>query len=531
MKSRRNVLFISADQWRFECLSAMGHPLVKTPNLDALANDGVLFRQHFCQTAPCGPARTSMLTGLYAMNHRAVLNGTPLSKRHSNIAQEVRKLGYDPVLFGYTDTSLDISDLEPDNVDLQRSYMGVLQGFRAELPYTQEMFLPWFNYLREKGYTVPQPEFEVYLGRKDYPNLNARGYSYAPPIYAATDSDTAFTTDRILDYLERNRDESWFIHAVYLRPHPPLFAPEPYNSMFDPSKVPFPARLGSPAEEGRQHPFLEQWLRVQTRHGYYWGHNVNVQQLPEVEIRQMIAAYYGLIKEVDDQIGRLILFLSDTGQLDDTLLIFTCDHGEQLGDHFLWDKGGYFDQSYHIPLIIRDPSATSTKGQHIEEFTESVDLVPTILDWLGAPPPVESDGVSLLPLLHGLNPSPWREEVHWEFDFRDPVNGVSESVLGITSEQCSLNVLRGKRYKYVHFAGLPPLFFDLENDPLEYDNKADHPEYQTLVLQYAQKLLSLRMAHAEKGYANTLMRPDSISRRGESLRAEKSEPVYSLASS
>ena len=103
----RNVLLISADQWRGDCLGSVGHPLVRTPNLDALARDGVLFRNHFTQCTPCGPARTSLLTGLYMMTHRSVRNGTPLDNRHSNVASEARKAGFDPVLFGYTDTARD----------------------------------------------------------------------------------------------------------------------------------------------------------------------------------------------------------------------------------------------------------------------------------------------------------------------------------------------------------------------------------------------------------------------------------------
>ena len=106
-KKRKNVLFITADQWRGDSLRCVGHPVVETPNLDQLAKDGVLFRKHFTQAVPCGPARASLFTGLYAMNHRSVNNGTPLNSRFKNIALEVRKLGYDPTLFGYTDTSAD----------------------------------------------------------------------------------------------------------------------------------------------------------------------------------------------------------------------------------------------------------------------------------------------------------------------------------------------------------------------------------------------------------------------------------------
>ena len=113
--SDRKVLFISADQWRGECLSALDHPCVKTPHLDALAADGVLFRNHYRQTSPCGPSRTSLLTGMYMMNHRSLRNGTPLDSRLTNIALEARKAGYDPILFGYTDTSTDPRRFAPND--------------------------------------------------------------------------------------------------------------------------------------------------------------------------------------------------------------------------------------------------------------------------------------------------------------------------------------------------------------------------------------------------------------------------------
>src|SRR5437764_10957489 len=102
-----NVLFITADQWRGDCLGAAGHPVVRPPNLDRLAAGGVSFRRHFAQAAPCGPSRASLYTGMYLMNHRSVLNGTPLDARHTNVALVARALGYEPALFGYTDTSVD----------------------------------------------------------------------------------------------------------------------------------------------------------------------------------------------------------------------------------------------------------------------------------------------------------------------------------------------------------------------------------------------------------------------------------------
>ena len=105
--SKKNILLVTADQWRGDCVSALGHPDVKTPNIDALIADGMAFSNHYSVCAPCSPARASLLTGMYLQNHRVVRNGTPLDNRHTNIALELRKLGYTPLLFGYTDTTLD----------------------------------------------------------------------------------------------------------------------------------------------------------------------------------------------------------------------------------------------------------------------------------------------------------------------------------------------------------------------------------------------------------------------------------------
>ena len=125
-----NLLFITADQWRGECLSALGHPIVETPTLDALAAEGVLFERHYANCVPCSPSRATLHTGLYLLNHRACTNGTPLDNRHTNWALELRKLGYDPQLIGYTDTTPDPRGLPPGDPTLT-TYEGSVTGDHA----------------------------------------------------------------------------------------------------------------------------------------------------------------------------------------------------------------------------------------------------------------------------------------------------------------------------------------------------------------------------------------------------------------
>lgn len=508
-----NILLISADQWRGDCLGCAGNALAFTPNLDRLATDGTRFSRHFAQATPCGPSRASLLTGLYAMNHRSIQNGTPLDHRHTNIALEARRMGCEPMLFGYTDTTNDPRLHSPRDPNV-RSFSGVLPGFREGVRYQNEVFASWQEYLAGRGYSIADDSHTMMVppapaGRSFPPAGQA-----AP--YPAEHSDTAYTANRILDFLRARRLSSiqgWFIHAVFFRPHPPFFAPSPFHARVDPKLVSLPLREPrSNPNASSQHPFLTFWASQQKRIGYLTGHQRDVTTLCDDEIRQMRAQYLGLIEEVDQHIGRLLDFLVQSGQYERTLIIFTCDHGEQWGDHGLWGKGGYFDQSYHIPLLVKPPKSAESgqmaEGRVVNAFTESVDILPTILDLVGGLSPLQCDGQSLRSWLKGRTPQHWRSAVHWEYDFRDVLNQTAESYFQIPSTDCHLNVLRSNEYKLVHFPALPPLLFDLQADSEEFVNRADHPDYQGALLEMTQRLLNLRMQHADQTLANSLVTPN-----------------------
>jgi arylsulfatase A-like enzyme len=511
MTSRPNVLFICADQWRGDCLSARGHPNARTPNIDALAADGVLFKNHFSQCTPCGPSRTSLLTGLYLMNHRSGRNGTPLDARHTNIALEARKAGYNPVLFGYTDTSLDPRGRDPDDPALTGYDKGVMPGFSTPLHLPDDMEA-WISDLIAKGYSLPNGRDDAFRPRPGFDKPDDRGFRYIPTAFKAEQSETAFLADRFLEWLS-GRDEPWFAHVVFYRPHPPLIAPEPYNRLVDPADVAFPVRAASLDAEKAQHPLLAYELDRISEPGRYDEHSpLDPVSADELEIRQMRAAYYGLIAEVDHHVGRIIDQLKASGAYDDTLIIVTSDHAEMLGGHHAWGKEIYFDPAFHVPLIVRDPrrEAGETRGDQIDAFSEAIDLMPTILDWLDRPVPRPCDGRSLLPLVRGAEPAGWRQEVHFEHDFRTVVTQRAERALGIASDECSYAVIRDRRYKYVHFAALPPLLFDIESDPHEMENLAGRPDMAATMLHYAQMMLDWRLRHAEKTLTNMALTKDGV---------------------
>ena len=180
--------------------------------------------------------------------------------------------------------------------------------------------------------------------------------------------------------------------------------------------------------------------------------------------------------------------------------MFTSDHGEILGDHWILHKLGWFDSSYHVPLIVRGPGVE--RGRVVADvFTEHVDVLPTICELLDTDVPLQCDGRPLTPWLRGETPADWRAETHFEFDFRDPDSPLLEEVFGMTMEECWLAVLRDEHGKYVQFAGhpaLPPIFFDLDADPAQIHNVAGDPAYASRILDYAQRMLAWRMRHTER---------------------------------
>jgi arylsulfatase A-like enzyme len=500
----RNVLFITVDQWRGDSLSCAGHPVVRTPNLDALAAGGVRFANHWANAAPCGPSRACLYTGMYMQNHRSVINGTPLDARFTNIALEARRAGYRPVLFGYTDTSVDPRAV-PAGDPRTMTYEGVLPGFDAIVndPYDQGA-LEWGRWLAEHGVDVPSVPLDLYGPDTSYPGSAAHGPTWAPTRFPAWLSETAFMTDKAIEWLDGHGHRPFFMHISYLRPHPPRRNPAGYHDLYSAEQVgPFTG-FAAPEAEARSHPLNDLLVRLPETAAPH----------DEGERRQLRATYYGAQSEVDDQLGRLFAYLDGQGLSSRTLVVLTSDHGEMGGDHWLVGKCGYWDESFHIPLIVRDPLAggDATRGLVVSQPTESVDVAPTILDWLGAQIPVQCDGWPLTPFVRaGAAPAHWRTAAHWEWDFRHAQFRYAEQRLGIPGEHCSLAVLRRPEAKYVQFAAepdvLPPLLFDLGPGPGHVVNLSGEPAAIDQERAMAQEMLRWRMRNMDRTLANCYLAP------------------------
>ena len=508
MRQRKNVLLIVVDQWRADFIPALGAGFLRTPNLDRLCREGVTFRNHVTNTVPCGPARASLLTGLYLMNHRAVQNTVPLDARHSNLGKQLRLIGYDPALIGYTTTTPDPRTSGPR--DPRFTTLGdLMDGFRSVGAFEPNMD-GYFGWLAHQGYALPPRREDIWLpeGEDAVPGVTDR-----PCRIPAELSDSTFFTERALTYLKGRNGKPWFLHLGYYRPHPPFIAPAPYHAMYKPADMPAPIRRERWEDEAEQHPLLQFYLRGISQGSFFHGAGGAATALHEDAIRQMRATYAGLITEIDDCLGRVFAWLDENGQWDDTMIVFTSDHGEQLGDHWLLGKIGYQDQSFRIPLVVKDAGRNDRAGAIEAGFTESVDVMPTILEALGGNVPRTCDGRSILPLLEGPAPQDWRDHLFYEYDFRDVHYSKPESALGLPLDDCALCVVQDARFKYVHFTALPPLFFDLARDPNCFDNLAEDPAHAALVKQYAQKALSHRMLHAERTLTHFRATPQGLEER------------------
>ena len=472
-----NVLFVTLDQFRGDSYGAAGHAIVRTPTLDRLAREGVRLERHYSQAAPCSPGRAALYTGTYQMNNRVVANGTPLASEFDNLALVSRRAGYDPTLFGYTDQGLDPRQASgPDDPRLD-DYDGILPGFSIGL-YLPESQADWVQYLRAKGYDVQSGWASALRGEPDRP---------------VEDSLSSFLTTRFTQWLER-QESGWFAHLSYLRPHPPYGAAGEYAKMYDPADVelPIPATMSD-----RRHPLHEKALTD----------SASAAPASADELRRLRAQYYGMISEVDAQLGRAIAAIESRGEWDDTLVVVTSDHGEQLGDHGLIDKLGYFPQSYHVLGIWRDPRSANA-GTTVRHFTENVDLLPTLAEALGVEMPVQCDGRSLTALMRGESIE-WRSAAHYEWDYRSFSIGsrTSHWPADRSLSRMNLAVSVSDSTGYVQFADGTFRCFDLIEDPTW--RTECHDTQRVLVA--AQEQLVWRQEHLRRDFTDMLLSPD---RRG-----------------
>ena len=477
-----NILFIMYDQLRFDYLSCAGHPHLKTPNFDRVAAKGVRFTNAYVQSPVCGGSRMCFYTGRYASSHGAHWNGFPLRVGEQTLGDHLRKNGMDCWLIGKTHMKADAEGMERLGLSAD-SVIGARQAECGFDPWIRDDGLwgtgpdglydekrsPYNEYLKAKGYEAENPWAEFANATIEGDEI-ASGFIFKnadkPANIREEDSETPWLTDRTLEFLAEQKGP-YCAHISYIKPHWPYIVPAPYHNMFNHNHV--PQALKHDCERDDAHPVLDAYQN-----------NKIAQAFQKEEVRnKVIPAYMGLIKQCDDQLGRILDALEASGQIDDTMIVLTSDHGDYLGDHWLGEKDLFHEQSVKIPMIIFDPrsEADSTRGTVCDALVESIDLVATFIEVAGGEVPIHIvEGRSLMPWVHGETPSDWRAFAISEYDYSVTPQAVK---LGLEPKDARLFMVFDGRYKMMHAeGGFRPMLFDLQTDPDEFIDLAKGDDHQ-----------------------------------------------------
>ncbi len=450
---RPNILFITTDEQRFDCVGCYGNPVIRTPNIDRIADEGVRFARGYVQNPMCMPSRMAIMTGRYCSEHGCNINctGIPAHEQARTFMQYLQNAGY------YT-AAIGKMHMMPKYGPFGFAYLDLTEG-KADANNQ------YIDYLKAKSLNGQQHEAK---GEK----LPFGTYTNALP---AADTIDAFIGRRAVRWLEQWKDEApFFLWVSFCNPHFPFDPPEPYDTMYDPAHVPLPVwREGEMATKPTQH-------QLQKERGY--------DQVTEAQLRKIVANYYGNITLVDEQVGQLLATLDRQGLTDNTLIAFSSDHGDHLGDHLLLHKSGvtFYDVSVRVPYLIRYP-ALFPQGIVCEDLVESIDLPATFLEVAGVQPPETMQGRSLVGLAEG-HISDWRDDAFCEIDLRlNPrMHGPNDP-----GSRDYVAMICTREWKYVHFPNLGiGELYDLINDPYELENLFYDPAYVAKVAEMRLRLLN-----------------------------------------
>ena len=437
---RPNILFLFSDQFNARCFSCAGHPDVKTPNLDRIASEGVRFENAYTQNPICTPSRVSFLSGLYPSTHGYYgLYGREPDQRLTSMFAYLKEQGYRTGALGKLHTPR--------------------YWIEKDCQFVYDEFIEHPKYLEGAGY-YDTNDNRPFTGRRN-------GEPSTLPLEHSCEVVLAKQTIRFLrnqgEPADRGEDDApWFAWVSFARPHSPLTPSEPFASMYSPENITLPPSADSQAIASQPHRIR----KVPHTH-----------QPPKTEdVEKMLPAYLGLVSQVDYGVGLILDELERQGQLDNTIIVFSADHGDYAGEFGLWSKyGGISSRAItRIPMLVRLPGKP-TPGRVTDEIIEAIDLFPTLCDLADVPVPDHLQGRSFVPLLSG-DPEPVRQTALTENVYR--------------------KALATKQWRYIANIGdQPDELYDQINDPWEMNNLIDDPQYADLAHQLLRALLD-RLAHA-----------------------------------
>jgi len=443
--SKPNILFLMADQHRGDCLRAGGNSAIDTPNLDRIAREGVRFRNAYSSTPTCTPARACLLTGLSPWNHGMLAYGRVANKYPYEMPRALRDAGY------YTYA---IGKLHYSPQRNLHGFHGALldESSRSESIDFRSDYRSWFY--SEAPNLDPDA---TGVGFNDY-----NGTAYVLPERM---HPTAWTGRAAASFIENyKKPEPFFLKVSFARPHSPYDPPQRLFDRYLQRKLPA-ASVGGWAS------------RFEKREGP--GNAIWYGRMPEAEIRNSRAAYYGSISFIDEQIGQMIGSLEKRGMLENTLIVYTSDHGDMMGDHHHWRKSYAYEGSAHVPMLMRWPNGlvSSKRGQVLDQPVELRDIFATFLDAAGTSPARLIDGRSMLELARGRTEG-WREFIDLEH--------------GLCYEKSNQwTALTDGKWKYIYkaFEGEEQLF-DLTRDRAELTNLAGDAAASATLRSWRQRMIT-----------------------------------------
>jgi choline-sulfatase len=437
-----NILLIMSDEHDPAVMGPYGNAIVQTPTLDRLAQQGVTFDNAYCNAPLCVPSRMSFCTGRYVSRIGTYDNHTTLPTHETTIAHMVRNAGYRPLLAG------------------KMHFMGpdIFHGF--DLLCKAEMKIPHpgsrWRRLDDQSVNVAERDRRFAMfGPWDDGGEPAKGMRHDLPI---TKSCTEFLRQRPSQEGEK---EPFFLVAGYVSPHFPLAAPKRLVDLYK-GRVPDPV-----IPEGH--------LESQPPHLQHLRRAFGVVETDPEQVRLGRECYYALVQWLDEEIAKVLQALEESGEADNTIIIYTSDHGEMLGEHGLWWKSNFYEQSSRVPLIISWPKRWGA-NQRRKGVCSLVDLSATILDMAGESVPEWFNGNSLVPLLEDPS-APWKDMAYCEH--------LAPNV------PAPMVMLRRGRYKLNMYHGDGRELFDLEDDPSEFKNLAADPAYATLIQELEQEAIGM----------------------------------------
>ncbi len=374
---RPNILFVMVDEMRWDALGCEKHPVVKTPNLDKLAGEGTRFACSYTVSPVCSPARACVFSGRHAHVNGVTMNQMPARNGEVFLPSILGHYGYHTAIAGKL-------HYVPRRFDY---------GFQQFWTFSNEGPAPeaGYNAYLQKKHGSPAKWPKV-PGTCPWPD-DELGRDVGLFLYPKEDFETEWITDRSIDYLRarKSNPQPWMLFTSYLKPHSPSVEPNPYFKMYDPAAMPIP-KLPANAKQLRE-----------AQSGRNRRHYVDDEQM----MRTMSALYYAAITHIDDQLGRLFGELDRLGMASNTLVLFTADHGNMLGDHGRWFKGLQYDGSARVPLLWKEPGNRAQQGRVVDQVVENTDLLPSILEYAGIQVPRGAQGRSFRALAAGNAPQ-WK---------------------------------------------------------------------------------------------------------------------------